>query len=203
MILLKNWIKKNKFYIAGSFFIILQILTFYKYFFLLDFSNMLWFCSHTPIIFGLAFLKKNITIIKTLISIGLIPQIIWIIDFLGKLIFGTFILGVTDYMFMEMPIFSYIIAIFEHFLSAILALFLTYKYKIKKKIFVYAFVYLLILLVLSLTLSTNANYNFTRYILEENITFPGYHFVWIFLAILILVIPTYHFQKFLYKKYGF
>lgn len=196
------WIKKNKYYVAGTFFLILQIGLLYKYLFLLDLSNLLWFCSHTPLIFAFAFFTKNTNIIKTLISIGLIPQLIWIIDYLGKIIFGIFIFGATDYMFISAPFISYIISIFEHFLSTILALIITYKIKPKKKTLLYAFIYLLAILILSLTLTTeNYNYNLTRHILiGGEFTFPGYQYAWIFLAMILIVIPTYYLQLFIYKR---
>ena len=196
-----DWIKKNKYYLAGTFFLILQIGLIYKYTFLLPFSNILWFCSHTPIIFAIAFFTKKTNIIKTLISVGLIPQIIWIIDYLGKLTLGIFIFGATDYMFIEMPPISYTISVFEHFLSTILALALTYKIKPQKKSLIYAFIYLLVILILSISLTTeDYNYNLTRHILiGEEFTFPGYTYAWIFLAMAIVVIPTHYFQVLLYN----
>lgn len=198
-----NWIQKNKNYLIGSFFVLLQIGLLYKYIFLLEFSNILWFCSHTPIIFAFAFFTKNIKIMQTLISVGLIPQIVWIIDYIGKVFFGVFIFGATDYMFLDVPLLSYLISVFEHFLSAPLVLLITYKYKPNKKILLFAFIYLLILLILSLTLTTeDYNYNLTRHILiGEEFTFPGYSYAWIFLAMIIVVIPTYYFQMFLYNLY--
>ena len=199
----KEWIKKNQFYIAGTFFIILQLFLIYKYTHITRFSNMLWFCSHTPLIFGIAFFTKNTTIIKTLISVGLIPQVLWVIDYLVKIFFGFFILGATDYMFMDISGLSYTISIVEHFFAAPLALFLTYKYKTKKKVLLYALIYLVLLLTLTLTLSGEEfNYNLTRFIpIGEGITFTGYTYFWIILTMLIVVIPTYYFQIFLQRQH--
>lgn len=200
-----SWLKKNKFYIASAFFIIIQLMILYKYTQIIRFSNILWFCGHTPIIFSLAFLTKNITMIKAFISIGLIPQLIWIVDYFGKLFFGVFIFGSTDYMFLEMSTFSYIVSLIEHFFPATLALLLTYKFKPNKKVFVYAFIYLLIILILTLSLTgPEFNYNLTRHVVlgQQEVTFPGYQYAWIFITMILFVIPTYYLQVFLYKKHS-
>lgn len=198
------FLRKNKFIIAGIFFVLLQLLLFYKYIFLARFSNILWFCSHSAIVFAIAFFSRKISVIKAVISVGLLIQFFWILDFFGKLCFGVFIFGATDYMFLGIPFFSYITAIFEHFLSCILALFLTYEYETEKKVLFYSFVYLVVLLVFSRLFSgSNFNYNFVYHIpLFNNFTFPGYQFAWIFLAMLIVVLPAYFMQVWLHKHYS-
>jgi hypothetical protein len=200
----KTWkiIKENKFTVTGIFFLILQLMLIYKYTHILAFSNMLWFCSHTPILFAIGFFMKNMNIIKSLICVGLIPQIIWIIDFVGKILFGTFIFGVTDYMFLNMTIFTFSVSVIEHFLSAPLALLLTYKYKTEKKVLVYALIYLIIILFLSITLNAeDYNYNLVRNIrIFDEFTFKGYTIAWPLLAMILVVIPTYYMQKYVYKK---
>lgn len=196
-----KWIIKYKFKIVGSFFFILQLMLLYKYIFIAEFSNMLWFCSHVPFLFGIAFFIRNINLIKSLISIGLTIQIIWIIDYLGKLFLGIYIIGETTYMFNGMDIFSYTTSIFEHFFSSILALVIVYKYKPKKEIFIYAFIYLIIILILTLIFSSESqNYNLVYNLkIFNEFTFPGYSFVWIFMTMILIVIPTYYLQIILYR----
>ena len=198
---LKKLTHKYRFYLIGIFFIILQFMLLYKYLYLAEFNNMLWFCSHAPLLFGLAFFFKKIKIIKGLISVGLIIQLIWIVDYLGKLLFGIYLIGTTDYMFLyQSTFFSYIVSVIEHF-SSILALFLTYKYKPKKEIFYYSFFYLIIILIFTLIFSSpEENFNLVyNMIIFNEFTFTGYTFSWIFLAMIILVLPTYYFQLWLYK----
>lgn len=62
--------------------------------------NLVWFCNHTAIILGLAFLFRSSFWVMAELSIGFIPQLLWTIDFLSKLIFNKFVFGFTDYMFL-------------------------------------------------------------------------------------------------------
>ena len=196
-----TWLKKNKFLITSIFFFILQIALLYKYIFLSRFENILWFCSHSSLFFGIGFLIKNTKLIKAFISVGLIIQILWVIDYLGKIIFGVFVFGAADYMFMDIPRFSYAVSAIEHFFTGTLALILTYKYKPQKKSLLYAFIYLLLLLTATLSFgSPEYNYNLTEHMIIFNeFTFPYYQVSWIFLAMIIIVIPTHYFQVLLYK----
>ena len=61
--------------------------------------NLVWFCNHTTLILGLAFLFRSSFWITAEINIGFFPQLLWSIDFLSKLIFNRFVFGFTDYMF--------------------------------------------------------------------------------------------------------
>lgn len=198
-----NFIKRNKFYIAGVFFLILQILLIYKYTHLAELGNMFWFCSHAPIIFAIGFFTNNKNIIKAMVSVGLIIQLIWIVDYFVFLINGVFIIGAADYMVYQPSVLSYLISVFEHF-SSIIALALIFKFKPEKKIFLYTFIYLLLTLILILSFShPSENYNLTQNIIIFNeFTFPGYTFAYVFLAMLILVVPTYYLQILFYKIYN-
>lgn len=191
---------KNKYFIAGIFFLILQLMFLYKYIFLSNISNMLWFCSHAASILAIGFFFKKFDLIKGIISVGLIIQFFWFLDYFGKLFFDFYIFGVTDYMFLN-TYFSYISSLFEH-LTCSIALILTYKIKTKRKTLLYAFSYLLILLVVSLTFGDlNSNYNFVRNLIIFNeFTFTGYEIVWIIIAMTFIVLPVYFLQKWLYAK---
>ena len=61
--------------------------------------NLIWLCNHMSIVLGVAFIHKSRTWISAELSIALIPQLFWSIDFIGKLITGEFIFGATEYMF--------------------------------------------------------------------------------------------------------
>ncbi|MFW6310925.1 MAG: hypothetical protein ACOC1K_01690 [Nanoarchaeota archaeon] len=191
---------KNKFFVASIFFVILQLLILYKYTYLSGFSNMLWFCSHASMILAIGFFFKNFNLIKAIISVGLIIQFFWFLDFLSNLVFGFFIFGATDYMFLDTSLFSYIISLFEH-LTCLIALLLTYKIKTERKVLIYAFIYLIILLIVTILFSgEGSNYNFVRNLLIFNeLTFSGYQFFWIFSAMTFIVLPVYFFQIWLYN----
>ncbi len=61
--------------------------------------NVIWLSNHLSLVLGVAFLYKSRVWISAELSIALIPELLWSIDFLGKLITGGFILGATEYMF--------------------------------------------------------------------------------------------------------
>lgn len=201
------WFHCNKFLVVGVFFILLQLSLFFKYLFLSRPENLVWFCSHSSLLFGFAFLYRKIHVIKALISVGLVIQLLWVVDYLGKLFFGVFVFGASDYMFMDIPRFSYVVSAVEHFFTGTLALGLTFKFKTERKVLYWAFGYLLLLLVVSVVVNTGQdNFNLTEHmIIFGEFTFPGYYFAWPFLAMLVIVLPTYYFQGFLYylyKKYS-
>ncbi|MFP4403690.1 MAG: hypothetical protein ACLFPJ_05035 [Candidatus Woesearchaeota archaeon] len=175
----------------------------YEYIFISNPYNIFWFCGHVSFLFAIGFYIKNINFIKTLISIGFIFQIIWIFDFLSKLLFGSFIIGVTDYMFTDLALLAYLTSLLGHFFSTVLALILTYKYKPKKNILIYSFIYLIIILILTISFTSKSdNYNLTSHmVIFGEFTFPGYSFIWPILGMLFIVIPTYYFQIFLYKYF--
>lgn len=199
---LKLFYYKNRFYIAGVFFLILQILIISKYLFLLDFENMLWFCSHVPLILAIGFFTKNFDLIKGIISVGLIIQFIWILDFLGQLFFYGPLIGFTNYMFVQNSFISYITSIFEH-LSGLIALFLTYKILPSKKTLLYSFIYLFLIWIITIIFSNSTeNYNLIQnIIIFNNFTFPGYIYLYVLIGFFLIVIPTYFFQLLLYRVF--
>ena len=99
--------------ILGIYFILLQILVLFR-----NYSNnenyyIFFFCNHIPLIFAIGFFTKNTQLIKSLISFGLLVQIIWIIDLLGKVLFHIELLGVTNYVF-EVTLFSLFVTLLIH-----------------------------------------------------------------------------------------
>lgn len=197
-------IRKAKFGIAGTFFLIFQMVLIYEYIFLSDLVYMLWFCSHVSLFFAIGFFIRNIDLIKTFICIGLIPQFIWIIDYLVRLIFGFFLIGATDYMFEGFSAFSYATSFIAHFFSTGIALGLTYMYRPNKKILLYALMYLIIIFSLTLSLAPEEhNINLTQHmVISDGFTFPGYQAVLLAVAMLCIVLPSYYLQLYLYDIYG-
>jgi len=74
------------------------------------FYNFIWFCNHMSILLGIAFLARSRVLMMAELSIALIPQLIWSIDFLGKLFFDIYIFNTANYMFAleYQPVFYYL-----------------------------------------------------------------------------------------------
>ena len=58
-----------------------------------------WFCNHASIIIGILILLKNKYWLTAELSLALVPQLVWSIDFFGFLLFKKTIFGITDYVF--------------------------------------------------------------------------------------------------------
>lgn len=196
---MKKWILRNKHYCIAIFFLIIQIIISYYNFKIQRPDVLIWFCNHTPLFFSIGFFFKNNDITKSIINVGLIPQLIWIIDFLGKIIFNTYIFDVTRYIFEDFTGLALVGSILSHIFATILALYFTYKHKPISKIILVSFVYIVVLFFTTLFFTpVHENVNLIYYVNIGNISFPGYTILWPVLVLIIIVIPTYYFQVFLY-----
>ena len=207
---LNRFLKKYKYSISGTYFILLQILIVHYIFFASNLENdiIFWMCNLFPILFAIGFFTKNITLIRSLINLILIVQILWVLDFFQILFFNySFLGGITSYLFqnknMVLP------TIFIHS-SSILALFLIYKEKVKKyDDLILSVILCLTLYTISLNFTNPANNincsfkvckNCNFWICEILSTLPFYKFYSPFLHIILFAFPVHFFQKFLSKK---
>jgi len=85
--------------IVGWLFILFGIVGIIINLYLGSLYNIIWLSNHLSLVLGVAFLYKSRVWISAELSIALIPELLWSIDFLGKLLTGGFILGATEYMF--------------------------------------------------------------------------------------------------------
>lgn len=192
--------KSRKMRIAGIFFLAMQALIMYANYRASRFDGLFWFCNHTPLLIGISFLIGRKDFIKAIINVGFLPQLIWTVDFLGRLFFGTCLFDVTQYVFEGLNGRDVLVAIITHMFAINIALFLTRKQKINKKVLLYSAVYLVSLLVVSFIYSpVDKNVNFIKYFGAPAYTFPGYTALWAVLAFVIVVVPTYFIQKGIYK----
>ena len=93
--------QSQKIRFLGWFFLVLGIISVFWHVIIQDWRYAVWFCNHAMIITGLAVLHKNKFWLTAMLNWALIPVSLWIIDFLGKLLFGTYLLRITEYMFVE------------------------------------------------------------------------------------------------------
>lgn len=193
---------KRKYFLIGSFFVFMQIVALirnysenYFYFF--------WYCDFVPILLAVAFFLKNTDFVKGLINIGLIPQAIFLIDFVLTIITGSSPLSITRNL-SALNIFFIISTLFIH-LSVSLAFLFVHKEKTDKKALYYSFFSLVFIYIATLLFTPPAgivNYvyhagnwlsGFVDYI-------PYYTELWIVLTFVLVVLPTYLIQYFVYKR---
>ncbi len=192
--------KVHKDVLVGVFFLILQLIISYATISSGNLYNFLWFCNHAPLLFGIAFLIKKHQLVKALISFGFLGQLIWVLDFLAKLVFDTYLIGVTQYVF-QLQGFGLTATISAHVLSTFLALYMTYKDPVKSNSLQVSLAYLVIIFGLSyLIVPSHLNVNCINYLCGfEELEIPFYTFLLPISAYIFMILPTYYFQKFLYK----
>ena len=123
----------------------MQILVFIRNFQLQNFQSIFYFCNHIPILLALFFYFKKNDYIKTLINIGFLSQIVWILDLLMKLLFDIYLFGFSVYVFEGSNLFGKIIAILIHTTTLIPSLFFTWKISTNRKSFFYAIICLFLM----------------------------------------------------------
>ncbi|MFT4326768.1 MAG: hypothetical protein ACMXYK_04660 [Candidatus Woesearchaeota archaeon] len=140
-----------KYMLLGVFFLIVQIIFGFIFFRGPDtFNTILSVCHHIPLLFAIGFFLKKDQFIKGLIHIGLIGQVLWIIDYMSFIFTGSHIWGFTDYMQNITSIVYIIMILIVHFLSTFLALGFVYKIKPERKSIIYSVVYGMILYIIIL-----------------------------------------------------
>ena len=196
----KSFIERNKHLLAGIFFLLLQLYVFYANYQSTNFDILFWFCNHSPLLFGLAFILKRIDFIKALINFGFLAQFFWTVDFIGKFFFDFYIFNVTNYVFEDINGVYVLIPILVHVLGTNLALFLVHHRKPKLKILIYSLVYVILLYGASLSYTDpERNINCVQYICgAQDYTFNGYTYFWPVLIFFFVVLPTHGIQCLLY-----
>lgn len=69
-----------------------------------NFRYAFWFSDHVAFVLAIAVLMRKRAIVTGEMCIALIPETIWTLDFLGKILFNRFIfntVGVANYLFVE------------------------------------------------------------------------------------------------------
>ena len=193
---------KYKFY--GIFFLIIHAIVIirnygdnYLFFF--------WYCDFVPILLSIGFFIKKTNFIKALINVGFLPQILFLIDFINNMITGKSLFLLTNELFSAGPFF--IISTFVIHLSTSFALLFTYKKEPNKRALYYSA--LILVLIYAMTLSftpsngdVNFIYNSSNGLHDFVAYVPYYTELWVFLAFVLLILPTQLVQHIIYKKFG-
>ena len=156
---------------------------------------ILWFCNHQSFVYAIAIWKRNPRWITAELNLGMIPQILWGIDYLGYIFTGKFIWGITQYMFVENYAASTYYISLQHFVLAPMALYALYKIgKPTMRDWKLTMVHIIVMVVLIFSL-TSAEYNVNcvyknacvPYLSE---TIPFWPIVWTAIVLFVIVLPT-------------
>lgn len=192
---LKKFYSNNFYIIGGVFFLLIQLFILIVNINAQDYSFYYWFCNHTPLLFSIAFFTKKIQLIKGIISVGLLPQILWILDLIFN-VFSATLFGFTSYFFELESTLTIFSTLLIHVFTTTIALALTLSLKTKKTSLLYSFIYLILLLIITFSFTNSANN--TNCIYEicglEYIQIPLYTLLWPILTFIVFVIPSYILQ---------
>ena len=186
--------KIDTFIVASIFFVCLQGILIVKFSILHNFKLAYYFCYHAPILFAIAFYRKDIVMIRSLIIIGLIGQAAWLLDYFSHLIFGVYVLGNSRFILGYHGI-VYVATLFSHLFSTLPALLLVRKGPLTKKAMQYAFVYFFVFYVLNLVhiIPESYNVNFV-WEFEGFDIFPFYTQLYLLYIIPLSILPGYYIQ---------
>ncbi len=192
--------KDHTYLYAAIFFLAMALIIFFRNNAYYSIYNSLWFCDFSLILFSVAFFMENVQFIKGLINIGLIAQFIYILDVIMYIIFGITWSNIPAEMLSSgLPNIIFSLAI--HLFSANLALYITYSRKTKPFSLLYSAMVLLLLYFLTVFMtppSNNVNFIFSSEFLF-GLDIPFYIYLWPLLAFMVLSLPTYRFQSWLYR----
>lgn len=181
----------NRYFLLGTFFLILQILVLYRNYYISEAISIYFFCNHILIILSIGFYLRNIKIINAIICVGLIPQFMWLIDFFSSLL-GFNLFGYSSYIFGQTKIMG-VITFLIHISTFIALIFTLNEEKIHIKSLIYASSYVVLIYFLTelftpIESDINCIYNACNI---SWLNFSYYTNLWIPLIILIIIIPTY------------
>ncbi len=117
--------------------------------------NIFWFCNHISLVYAYAWYRENPELMMGVTCVGLIVQLLWLVDFITRL-FGIHILHVVDYMFEGSFDYNKLVSLFLHAILPTYALYLISKKHVTKKAIVYSVLYSTALYVLTVLFSPNS-----------------------------------------------
>jgi hypothetical protein len=117
--------------IAGIF-ILTVVLVYYSFIAQRAYSSLLWMCYIAMIIMAAGILMRKPNLIVSQMMILLIPDLLWVFDFIAILITGNSVLGVSKYFFMGNRTILQEILSLQHFYTIPLSLWALSIIKIKR-----------------------------------------------------------------------
>ena len=190
--------ESKKYVLIGFLFLLIEFLAVTRNIFE-SYIYFFWFCDFVPLLFAILFFFKKFQYVKAVINFGLIPQVIFLIDFFYILLFGQDLFNLIP-NFSELDFLYLLITMLLH-LPTLIALYFTFKIKPQKSTLYYsgiflAGIYLLTLIFTSSTGDINYVYSVLDFI---KLSIPYYTFFWPVLAFLLLVLPTQGIQYVIYQ----
>jgi hypothetical protein len=194
--------KNNKQYtLIGLFFLFIQAITIFRNL-LSDYNSFFWFCDFVSLPLALCFFFKKEEFVKSIVNIGLVAQLIYIVGVIYAVFSGTSFLNTIP---LYSNIFYLLSSILIH-LSTSIALFFTYKTKPTINTLFYSLIFLFGMYLVALFFTTpeqGINYVLSSgKLIPWSLVIPHYTQLWVILTFVIVVLPTQLIQYIIWKKSG-
>lgn len=105
-----------------------------------DLMHFFWFSNHVLLLLGIGVLMRNRFLVTAELCIALVPETLWTLDFLSKILFNKYLFGVTQYVF-EQPLSLQSITAFQHLLIVPLGLFALWFFNVPNDAWRYSFIH--------------------------------------------------------------
>lgn len=198
----KTQLYNQRYHIVGGFFLLLQLFVIFGNYSATQYDTFFWFCNHALLLFAFGFFSKNTDLIKGLINVGFLAQLVWSIDFLGRIFFGVHLFNITNYIFENPNSLWTLLTIIIHLFATTLALYMTRTIKPTTKTLLYSIIYLITLYITTLLFTDPQNNINWIYEIGGFIGYSSslYTLFWPFIVIIIVILPTQALQHYIYKK---
>lgn len=116
----------------GVIYIALGILAIFNSFYFDNQANIFWFCYLGVFLIGVGMIANKEKLVRSQLYILIIPDIVWIVDFLSYyFIGGNTLLGIVDYIFIAGPLLPKLVSL-QHIVTVPLGLYLARAMDFKK-----------------------------------------------------------------------
>ena len=96
-------------------------------------TNFLWFCDVALVVTLIGIWRESPRLIGMQAVAIVLPQMLWIVDFLGRIVAGTHVIGITEYMFDPAnDLFARFLSLF-HFWLPLLLIYLVWRVGFDRK----------------------------------------------------------------------
>jgi len=187
---------KNIFFdLLGYSMLLLFVITVFVHYRSHELVYLFWFSNHTTFILGLALLFRSRFWLTAEVALGIIPELLWIADFVSNLAFAFPLFGFTSYLFEpSYPFLQYILTLQHLFVLPLAALALWRMHPLQGSYFgavLHGTVLWIVGYVLGPQLNINCSYRACIFLLEHNTyilfwPFLGLGITWIAYRMLIL-----------------
>ena len=108
-----------------------------------------WYCNNISLFFAIAFYEDNMQLVKGLSYVGILPQLLWISDFISHLV-GFDLANTANYIFVEGFTFSNNVSVILHMTVPIIAILYTFRIRPRPQSLFYSIVFIIGLYVMTL-----------------------------------------------------